>query len=501
MSPTTATNSLSSFDKMDAEKQAVTSSGFAPASEDVAGIQIDPAAERALIRRLDRRLLPLIIFMYLTSALDRGNLGNAKTNGMTTDLHFGTNDYSLIQTVFYIPFCTLTVPGNALTKRFGPLFTLPTMMIGWGGMAAINAACRNSGQVMAVRVLLGMFEAGFAPGVIYTLTNFYRRDELGLRVAWFYVASPISGAVSGLISYGVFQIKGSLHGWQILFLIEGGATILIGFIAYFILPNSVASARFLNAEEKELCRLRNLQDSSNEISQGFNWGQFFEPVRDPMFYIYALIAICYGVPVASVGNWLPQVVARLGYNTLLTNALTVPPYVFGACFLFFLAWNSDRTHNRAYHLMTAMALTFIGFVILATVNPVKNHGVSLFAVFLLCSGAFVPSVLFHTWHNNNDPSSNGRAFRTAAMTFFANSGGLVSSNVFRQVDAPLYLPALYVNFSFLAVGLCLVLGLRTYMARENARRNREQGVNWTFKDVPTASLMAGAKSPEFRYFP
>ncbi|KIY47040.1 MFS general substrate transporter [Fistulina hepatica ATCC 64428] len=460
---------------------------------------VDPQAERALVRKLDKRIAPLVFCLYLFNALDRSNLGNAETDGFTTDLHFGTNDYSLMLSLFYIPFCCLTFPGVALTKKIGAHITLPLYMMVFGAMVMINAGVKNIGGCLVVRILIGAAEAGFATSIIWYLTTFYRRGELAKRVAAFYSASAFSGAVSGLIAYGVFQADSALYGWQLLFLIEGGVTVLIALLSVFILPRNIETANFLNDEEKRIATLRVLKDSSHQISQKLTVAAFFKPLADWKVYVLAVIGICYGTAASSVSIFLPQIIERMETSTLRINLLTVAPNFVGGLWVLLMSASSDYFRERSLHLSSSMALTMIGFIILSQV-PVENTGVQYFATFLCCMGAFVPSVLFHVFHNCNDPSDVGRGFRTAFLTFFANSAGLIASNIFMSSEAPKYPTALKVNFALLAVGIALVLGLRTYMMLDNRKRNKAQGANWTDRDVPTAALALGPKSPEFRYF-
>jgi MFS family permease len=110
---------------------------------------------------------------------------------------------------------------NMLTKKYGAKYILPIAMIIFGGMAMISAGTKNFGGIVTTRWFLGMAESGFYPGVIFYLTTFYKRTELAGRLSIFYAASEIAGAFTGLIAYGCFQITGSIHGWQYLFLIEG----------------------------------------------------------------------------------------------------------------------------------------------------------------------------------------------------------------------------------------------------------------------------------------
>lgn len=166
--------------------------------------------------------------------------------------------------------------------------------------------------------------------------------------------------------------------------------------------------------------------------------------------------------------------------------------------LYLNAWLSDYFRQRAYFLAGALATTLIGCIILAAI-PLHSIAPGYFACFLIEMGAFVPTAMFHSWHNNNDAGENSRAFRTGALTFAANAGSLISSNIFLTTWAPKYEKALIISAALQVLGIVVALGLRTQMAMQNKRRNKEQGVNWTSEDVATAEA-SDPKSPNFRFF-
>ncbi|GFZ47433.1 Uncharacterized transporter [Saitozyma sp. JCM 24511] len=454
---------------------------------------------RRIVRKLDWHILPFIWWCYLFNSLDRSNVSNAKSDGMTTDLHFPTNGYALMLTLFYIPFCTLVVPGVMLTRKVGPRWTIPGYMVGWATMCMINAGSSNFAGTLVVRLLLGAFEAGFAASLIFYLTTFYTRGELGKRIAAFYSCNALSGAFSGLIAYGVFQMESKLWGWQILFLIEGAFTFAFAILTGIMLPWSTEKASFLTDREKEVARMRILKDGSTAVNTEFDMHKFFSPLRDWKFYVFAGIALCYGVAASVGGNFLTQIIGRFGYSTVKTNLFTVAPYVCGTIVLLVTSYSSDRFRERGLHLASALVFVIIGCIILIAL-PVSNKSAAYFATFLITFGAFTPSVLFHTWHQCNDPTEDGRAFRVGAFTFLANMGGIVSANVFLDKWSPHYVIPLSITCALEAVGLVLILGLRTWMWADNKRRNKAQGVNWQSKDVPTEALADGPKNPLFRHF-
>jgi len=286
---------------------------------------VDTALERTLLRKCDVFLLPPLAFMYLCNALDKGSISNAKTNGFDKDIHLVGNQYYLLVMIFYVPFCLFGTPISLLIKRFSAARVLPLMMIGFGSMALLSSAAKNFSQIFALRFFLGIFESAMLPGVLFYLSTFYKRNELASRVGLFYAASSIAGAFSGLIAFGVFQIQSKYKGWQYLYWIEGSSTIVFAVFAFFWLPRSAQTWRLLTAEEKELAKMRILADSSSAVDEQLDIRDAFIPFRDWRYAVWAVISLCLGVPLASVNNFLPQIVGSLGYSAVKTNLFTVAP--------------------------------------------------------------------------------------------------------------------------------------------------------------------------------
>ncbi|KAI1856598.1 hypothetical protein JX265_011557 [Neoarthrinium moseri] len=471
-------------------------------SEETAQV-IDPVAERALCRKFDFRLLPVLAVMYLFNALDKGNLGNAETSGLSKDLGFADGQYNLIVGIFFVPYVIFAPPIAMLAKKFGPARALPVMMFSFGSLTLLTAASRNFSGVFALRWFLGMAESAFFPVVIYYLTTFYRRGELARRLAIFYAASNIANAFSGLLAFGVFQINSHLidHSWRWLFIIEGSCTVLFSFFAFWYLPGSAAEAKFLTAEEKDLAYHRIHVDSSSTVNEEFSLKDSLQIFRMPATYGFLLIEICLGVPLQGVSLFLPQIVQRLGYDKVKTNLYTVAPNVTGAVVLLVLAFSSDFLRIRFPFICLGFAFTFIGMIIYATIQDVQAQiQVAYYATFMMCWGTSAPSVLLSTWYNNNVADEGKRLVLTSVGVPLANLMGLVASNLFQTRDAPKYLPALIATASFGACGFVVAGLLGAYMTFDNKRRNRQQGVNLTAQDVPTSKLKDGPQVQDFRWF-
>ncbi|KAH8781979.1 major facilitator superfamily domain-containing protein [Hyaloscypha finlandica] len=462
---------------------------------------VDHHAERSLCRKFDYRLLPVLAIMYLFNALDKGNLGNAKTDHMDTDLHFKSNQYNIILSVFYVPYVLGAPPIAMLGKKFGPAIVLPILMACFGSFTLLTVAATNFAGMLVLRLFLGLSESAFFPLVIYYLTTFYRRGELARRLAIFYAASNIANAFSGLLAFGVFHIKNThLYAWKYLFLIEGSLTFLFAIFAFLYLPANASSAKFLNDEEKKLAYHRIQVDSSSVVNEAFNLKDSLKIFKQPTTYAFLAIEICLGVPLQSVSLFLPQIIARLKYSTVKTNLYTVAPNISGAVMLLILAFTSDYTRRRGPFIVLGFTFTFIGMIIFASIDVVHQIHVAYFATFMMCWGTSAPSVLLSTWYNNNVPHEGRRVVLTSIGVPLANLMGLVSSNIFTPQSAPKYIPALTTTAAFGATGALLAGLLSLFMVYDNKRRDRKLGRKLDMREIPTELLRDGPSVPEFRWF-
>ncbi|KAL1964151.1 hypothetical protein VTN77DRAFT_7239 [Rasamsonia byssochlamydoides] len=180
--------------------------------------------------------------------------------------------------------------------------------------------------------------------------------------------------------------------------------------------------------------------------------------------------------------------------------MTVPPNLVGFCVLLAVTRSSDYFRERTYHICFSLTLSLTSLIILATIDVTAHKGVAYFAMFLLASGAYVPSCLFHSWHNNNNLSENARAVTTGILVGLANLGGIIGSATFRVEYAPKYIPTLAVTAACAATSIIFVLGFGLWMKHDNRRRDREQGVHIRAEDVDTGLLNDYEKDINWRWF-
>lgn len=172
--------------------------------------------EKALLRRIDYKLLPALSFLYLLSFLDRSNVGNARIEGLTTDLKITGDQYLTGLTLFFIGYVIVEVPCNIILKRWTPQLWLPTLTLVWGIVSTLQGVIVNRAGFWAVRFFLGVAEAGLFPGIVFYLSMWYQRNERQYRIALFFSAAALAGSFGGILAYGIAHMNGigGYHGWR-----------------------------------------------------------------------------------------------------------------------------------------------------------------------------------------------------------------------------------------------------------------------------------------------
>lgn len=198
--------------------------------------------------------------------LDRGNIGNAETAGMKQALKLTGNRYNWLLTIFYITYIVFEF-SLLFWKIFPPHIVGAIVVFLWGLFATVQAGVHSWSGMMALRFFLGAAEAAYAPGIIYLLSFFYLRHEVGFRIGLFASAAPLAATFSGALAYGITSGHPSFASWRLLFLVEGLPTLLMVPFAYFFIPDSPDKARFLNSEEKAIVKSRAMRQTGMDASE------------------------------------------------------------------------------------------------------------------------------------------------------------------------------------------------------------------------------------------
>jgi MFS family permease len=247
---------------------------------------------RAIVRKQDARIVPLSAAIYLLCYLDRSNIGNAKVLNEATgddllqEARMTNFQYTIALMVFLIAYALFEVPSNYLLKRFRPSRWIAFLMFAWGACTVGLGGARSFASVTVVRVLLGVFEAGLFPGLVYYLTFWYRAEERSLRVAAILASATLAGAFGGALAYGIGHMNGvaGLAAWRWLFIIEGIPSCLSAVAVLFLLPDYPETARWLSAEEKALAEQRLQSEGSHGSGRALTWEETKKTLMDWRLY-------------------------------------------------------------------------------------------------------------------------------------------------------------------------------------------------------------------------
>jgi len=458
------------------------------------------SVEARLKRKIDFRLMPMIILMYILNYLDRNNIAAAKLAGIVTDLHLKGVEFQTSVSILFVGYLLMQVPSNLFLNKIGkPAIYLPSCMIVWGVISTLTAACQSYGGLIACRFMLGFVEAAYFPGCLYYLSCWYTRSELGLRTAMFYSGALISGAFSGLIAAGV---KAHLNGargwlaWRWLFIIEGVITIFIAMCSYFILPNFPRTTTWLTEEERQLAVWRLEEDVGEDDwldsqHQSFKHGLklAFSDVKT-----YVLMFMLFGfVASGTVTNFFPTVVATLKYSDVDSLLLTAPPYVLAVITTYLNSWHADRTGERFFHIVCPLFFAVFAFILAAATT---KTGPRYLAMMLMVPGVYSGYVVALAWISNSLPRPPAK--RAAALAFInaiSNTSSIYASYMYETSMGPRYVIAMSVNCAMAALAILSAITLRIILVRLN--KKLDQGI-FVEGAINSGTTEAGKKGFRFR---
>jgi sugar phosphate permease len=398
----------------------------------------DAAFERATYRKVAWRLLPLLFAGYFLAMVDRVNVGFAKLQ-MAGDLSLSDEVYGFGAGIFFVGYFLFEFPSNLIQVRVGARRWLARIMVTWGLVSAgfLFTGSLAWGPVSAtfgctdpeftfylLRFVLGIAEAGFVPGVLLYLTQWFPAARRGQVIALFFLAIPISNVIGGPVSGAILEFldgAGSLRGWQWLFVIEGLPAVLFGLALLRLLPDAPGGARWLGDEERALIAAQLADDERRKaaFAQRFTLAEVFTDWR---VWALALADFSRGVFNNALNFWMPTLVQELGVargDYFAVGLLTMIPWGTAAAAMLLCAWNSDRTGDRLWHAVLAALAAAAGLLILAFAG--RDAALSLVALTLVAVGGMAWLAVFWT-------------LPTKFLSGLAAAGGIAWINALSQLS-------------------------------------------------------------------
>ncbi|KAK2063981.1 major facilitator superfamily transporter [Colletotrichum caudatum] len=464
--------------------------------------------KKKAVRKVDYRLIPMLVLLYLMAYLDKTNIGNAKIEGLLSSLGMTGVQYNVAVSVFFIPFVLAEVPSNMVLH----LFKRPSLYIGgivtcWGVVMTCNGVVQSYGGLISVRIFLGLFEAGFLPGAILIISKWYLPNETQTRIALLYTSAASGGGFSGLLAFGIAKMDGvgGYEGWRWIFVLEGLATVAIGVMCFFFLVDSPSLSEWLDEDEKRYLTLR--QESRRVVrpdefrDSHFDKQAFISVLTDWKIYLLILVNWSNAVPNYAMKFTMPQIIKNMGYTSANAQLLTIPPYAVGAMSAYIFSVFADRHSWRMPFILGPQLCLVVAFSILFVKSADIKDNIALcyFAVCLACFGMYpiLPGV--NAWNVANTPSPTKRAISIGFLVCVGNIGGLIGSYIYIDKESPRYPTGFGTSFGFASSGIVAAITLEVLLLRLNKKKAlvSEEEVRQRYTDEELDRM--GEKSPLFKY--
>jgi D-galactonate transporter len=318
--------------------------------------------ERSTMARVGWRLLPFLLLLYIVSWLDRVNVGFAKLQ-MNADLGMSDTAYGFGAGIFFIAYATCEIPSNLLLVRFGARLWIARIMITWGLISAGMMFVQGELSFYVMRFLLGVAEAGFFPGIVYYLCQWFPRQRRAKAVSWFMIGIPLSIVFGAPLSGWLLGFDGhlGLHGWQWMFVVEGLPAVLLGFVVLVYLTERPADAKWLTPEQRTWLSAR--IEAERAEAESVHRVSVRSVLGHPTVWLLAAIMFCCQTGSYGLTLWVPTIVKGLsGFSDLEVGLFSAIPYVAAAAGMVLVGRSSDRTGERFLHIAIPSAIGAIGFV-------------------------------------------------------------------------------------------------------------------------------------------
>ncbi|THH31322.1 hypothetical protein EUX98_g2895 [Antrodiella citrinella] len=452
--------------------------------DEFGGVDARRKLERKLLWKLDMRM-SILVFIYILNYVDRNNAGAARLRGFEADLHLKGQEFATLLSILYVGYIIMQIPSNMFLNYIGkPSLYLPFCMSIWGTISCLTGVTNNFVGALLTRFFLGFVEAAFFPGAYFLLSKWYKRSELGLRIAILYCGNIISNAFGSLMASGILSgMEGKLghSAWRWLFYIEGALTIFVALSAIFILPDFPATTKgkWLSDQERALAMKRMEEDAGvgdeTETEVGGPTAGLMLALKDWKVWWMAL-AMTSQVVALSFNAYFPTLSATMGFGPTVSLLLCAPPFAFTAILAFFLSRHSDATGERFWHISISFFVGIIGFVIaISTMNTAARY-ISLF----LMAQSYAGFVVLYAWVANTFPRPpSKRAVALALINAFSQLGNVAGSYVWPSTWGPTYRNsyAICISCAGFAIVLCYVMKLHLQsLNRQLDRVEEEKGV-------------------------
>nr|WP_118184537.1 MFS transporter [Paraburkholderia phosphatilytica] len=385
-------------------------------------LESQSAKERHVMSKMARRLMPILVVMFLISFIDRQNVGFAKLQ-MVHSLHMTEAAFGLASSLFFIGYLLFEVPSTLALHRFGARVWLARIMLTWGAITVLMGFTTSMQVFCGLRFALGVAEAGFYPGVIYYLTLWFPQSYRARVLGIFTLGSALANMLGSLVGGWLLSLNGvwGLAGWQWVFIATGIPAVLVAIAVFRLLPASYREARFLSEDEKQVVAAALEREKPEHAEHAQPW----KALLDPRVMLFAATYMLMSTSLYGVTYWLPTLVKSFGVSSGMNGMLSMLPWALSVLLLLYLPAKLRRAKSILRAIAIVAALGALGFL-LSLVLP----STPLRFVALVLGGACIPLLYPCFWSMPPRYFTGARAAASvAAINSIGNLGGFFSQNL------------------------------------------------------------------------
>ncbi len=303
------------------------------------------------LSKLNSRIIPFIVICYFVANLDKTNISIAALQ-MNADLGLSASMYGLGVGMFYISYILFEIPSNVIMTKVGARRWIARIMITWGIVSMGMAWVQSANQLYIMRFLLGMAEAGFAPGIIYYISCWFPKSHRARAMSFFYMGSVAASIIGLPISGAILNMHGlaEVAGWRWLFVLEGIPAVILGCLVLWRLPDTPEHAPWLSPQQKSWLRQRLHQDNAGvEIGKHHSW---ISALKDKTVLLLSLVWFLQAFGSIGITLFMPLIIKSMAedQSNMVISLLSALPFVLACLFMYLNGRHSDKTRERSWHL-------------------------------------------------------------------------------------------------------------------------------------------------------
>ncbi|KAH8595990.1 major facilitator superfamily domain-containing protein [Bisporella sp. PMI_857] len=435
--------------------------------------ELDPAEAAKVLRKVDLRILSLLMVTYVLQYLDKNSINLASVYGIKKDAHLVGQDYSWLTSMFYIGYLVFQFPFGYLLQKLPTGRLLSLTVIGWGAVLICTPACTSFAGLAANRFFLGALESAINPGFVLLMSMWYTVGEQPLRLEAYYSMVGIATMFSGLIGYGVGHITSGLPKWMYIFLIFGAITVAWGLVLSLLLPDSPSTTRFLTPHERGVAVERVAANRQGIKNRKFKAYQAIQMIQDPKTWILFIMAVSAQVPTAAVTSFASINIASFGFSTLSTQYMLIPGGAVQFFGMLVGGWVATRwPGTRCAVMVVANTICIIGAALLVGL-PDENKWGRLVALWL-CYFQNLGFSMSLTIISSNVAGFTKKQLTSAVVFIGWCAGNIAGPQTFITSEAPKYHTAYRAMLIAYSIKLLMAFVLYIHMFMFNRKRDREQ---------------------------